>query len=86
MEIKNRFPFFRKSKYVYLDSGATTQVPDIVIHGINQALEFRGNPNRSSHHVAERSLELLEKAKKPFLILLEQKKMKLSSLATPQNQ
>ncbi len=63
MEIRSRFPFFRKNNYIYLDSAATTQVPDGVIKGITQTLEFRGNPNRSAHNVAGRSLELLEEAK-----------------------
>lgn len=63
MQTRSRFPFFRKNNYIYLDSSATTQVPDVVIRGITQPLEFRGNPNRSSHNVAERSQELLEDAK-----------------------
>lgn len=63
MQIRSRFPFFRKNNYIYLDSSATTQVPDVVIRGITQSLEFRGNPNRSSHNVAERSLDLLDEAR-----------------------
>ena len=63
MEIKNRFSFFRNNNYVYLDSSATTQVPDTVINGLKQTLEYRGNPNRSSHNPAKRNLELLENAK-----------------------
>ena len=63
MLLKNKFPFFRKTKYIYLDSAATTQVPDIVIQGITQTLEFRGNPGRSAHGVSNRNQELLENAK-----------------------
>lgn len=73
MQIRSRFPFFRKNNYIYLDSSATTQVPDIVIRGITQSLEFRGNPNRSSHSVAERSLELLDVAKETIASFINAK-------------
>lgn len=63
MEIKSKFQFFRKNNYIYLDSAATTQVPDLVIKGVVGALEFRGNPSRSTHNVAKRSSELLDAAK-----------------------
>lgn len=63
MEIKNRFPFFRKNNYTYLDSAATTQVPDLVIKSINQTLEFRGNPHRSSHKVSTKNAQLLDEAR-----------------------
>jgi cysteine desulfurase/selenocysteine lyase len=65
MEIRNRFPFFRKNAdYVYLDSAATTQTVDVAINGVKQALEYCGNPNRSAHRLAKRNEQLLEKAKK----------------------
>lgn len=73
MQIRSRFPFFRKNNYIYLDSSATTQVPDVVIRGITQSLEFRGNPNRSSHSVAERSLELLDGAKETIASFINAK-------------
>ena len=63
MEIRSRFPFFRKNNYTYLDSAATTQVPDVVIQGISQVLEYRGNPNRSAHVTAVRNEELLNEAR-----------------------
>ncbi len=64
MEIKSKFGFFRKFNLNYLDSAATTQVPDVVIRAVDQVLEFRGNPSRSSHAVALRSEEALEEARK----------------------
>jgi cysteine desulfurase/selenocysteine lyase len=59
MEIKSKFEFFRRNNLIYLDSSATTQVPDVVVRGLEQALEYRGNPSRSSHTVAKKSEELL---------------------------
>lgn len=63
MQIKSKFPFFRKNNFTYLDSAATTQVPDTVLKSVFDALEYRGNPNRSSHDAANRSLSILEKSK-----------------------
>ena len=48
MEIKSKFEFFRRNNLIYLDNAATTQVPDGVIRGLEQALEYRGNPSRSA--------------------------------------
>lgn len=47
--IKNQFDFFRTNDLIYLDSGATTQIPDSVIDTINQHLKYRGNPGRGEH-------------------------------------
>lgn len=63
MQIKYRFPAFRKQNIIYLDNGATTQIPDAVERGVEQALELRGNPGRSSHQLARKSAELLEEAR-----------------------
>lgn len=63
MEIKSRFPFFCKNNYTYLDSAATTQVPDVVIQGVSQALEYRGNPGRSAHTLSERNQKLIDKVR-----------------------
>ncbi len=63
MDIKLRFPFFRKNNYIYLDSAATTQVPDIVIQGVSQTLEYRGNPGRGTHILSERNKKLIDKAR-----------------------
>jgi cysteine desulfurase/selenocysteine lyase len=63
MEIKSKFQFFRRHNLTYLDSAATTQVPDLVVRAIDQVLEYRGNPDRSAHPVAVRSKELLEEAR-----------------------
>jgi cysteine desulfurase/selenocysteine lyase len=63
MEIKSKFEFFRRNNLNYLDSAATTQVPDAVIRGVDQALSYRGNPSRSSHVVSEKAEELLTEAR-----------------------
>ena len=63
MNVKSRFPFFRKNNYTYLDSSATTQVPDIVITGVSQTLEYRGNPNRSAHILSEKNAKLVDNAR-----------------------
>ena len=63
MEIKSKFNFFRRHNLTYLDSAATTQVPDLVVRAVEQVLEYRGNPERSAHAVAIRNKELLEEAR-----------------------
>ncbi len=63
MEIKSRFEFFRRDNITYLDSAATTQVPDQVIRSVEQVLQYRGNPSRSAHLVSLRNEELLAEAR-----------------------
>ena len=63
MEIKSKFEFFRRNNLIYLDNAATTQVPDLVLRGIEQVLNYRGNPSRSAHVVAEKAEELLIEAR-----------------------
>ncbi|MFA5872201.1 MAG: aminotransferase class V-fold PLP-dependent enzyme [Parcubacteria group bacterium] len=63
MELKSRFDFFRRRNLTYLDSAATTQVPDMVIRALDQALHYRGNPSRSAHEVALRNEELIAEAR-----------------------
>ncbi len=63
MQTREKFPFFRNNNYIYFDSAATTQVPATVIQGVNQSLEYRGNPGRSGHALATRSEKLLQNAK-----------------------
>ncbi len=63
MEIKSRFEFFRRNNLNYLDSAATTQVPDLVIRAVDQVLNYRGNPSRSAHSPAKKSEELLVEAR-----------------------
>ena len=63
MNVRARFACFQTENCTYLDSAATTQVPDVVLAGIARALVQRGNPNRSAHRIAERSHALLEEAK-----------------------
>ena len=63
MEIRSRFHFFRQFNLNYLDSAATTQVPDLVVQSVDRILNYRGNPSRSSHAVASRNEDLLEEAR-----------------------
>ena len=63
MEIKSKFEFFRRNNLNYLDSAATTQVPDLVIRAVDQVLNYRGNPSRSAHSPAKKSEELLVEAR-----------------------
>lgn len=63
MEIKSKFEFFRRNNLIYLDSGATTQVPDIVVRDIEQSLNYRGNPSRSAHILAQKNEKLLVEAR-----------------------
>tara|TARA_B100001971_G_scaffold7939_1_gene6501 strand:+ start:327 stop:3380 length:3054 start_codon:yes stop_codon:yes gene_type:complete len=63
MEIKSRFEFFRRNNVTYLDSAATTQVPDLVIRSVEQTLQYRGNPSRSAHIVSLRNEELIKKSR-----------------------
>src|SRR3989344_2414741 len=63
IDLKSSFEFFRKNNLVYLDSAATTQVPDDVIRAVKQVLEYRGNPNSDSHIVADKNKRWLEDAR-----------------------
>lgn len=63
MEIKSKFQFFRQNNLTYLDSAATTQVPDSVVRSVEQSLEYKGNPSRSSHVVAAKNEQLLDEAR-----------------------
>lgn len=59
MEIKSRFEFFRKNNLIYLDNAATTQAPDVVVRGVERVLNYRGNPGRSDHILAQKNEGLL---------------------------
>ncbi len=61
--IRKQFKVFRQSKYVYLDSAAMTPAPSVVVKAVQEALDFRGNPNRSAHPLAQRSGRLLDEAR-----------------------
>ncbi|MBP7708044.1 aminotransferase class V-fold PLP-dependent enzyme [Candidatus Pacearchaeota archaeon] len=63
VDIKSKFEFFRKNNFVYLDNAATTQVPDTVINAVDQILEYRGNPHRGAHVVAEKNGKALGEAR-----------------------
>ena len=62
--IRKKFKVFRQSNYVYLDSAAMTPTPTSVVNVIQQALDFRGNPNRSAHPLAQRSGRILDESRK----------------------
>jgi cysteine desulfurase / selenocysteine lyase len=63
IELKSKFTFFRANNFVYLDSAATTQVPDKVIQIVRSSLENRGNPHRGAHTLATKNEEKLELAR-----------------------
>lgn len=63
MEIKSKFRFFRQNNFTYLDSAATTQVPDTVIQSVSQTLGYRGNPGRSAHVVSNKNQKIIDKAR-----------------------
>ncbi len=63
MEIKSKFEFFRRNNLVYLDSAATTQVPDIVVREVERVLNYRGNPGRSAHIIARKAEEWVAEAR-----------------------
>ena len=63
IDIKSKFEFFRKNNLVYLDNSATTQVPDEVVRAVDQVLEYRGNPNRGAHIVADKNKRWIEEAR-----------------------
>lgn len=77
MNVRARFACFQTENCTYLDSAATTQVPDVVLAGIARALVQRGNPNRSAHRIAERSHALLEEAKEAIASFLKAKKSEI---------
>jgi cysteine desulfurase/selenocysteine lyase len=77
MNVRSRFACFQTENCTYLDSAATTQVPDVVLAGIARALFQRGNPNRSAHRIAERSHALLEEAKEAIASFLKAKKSEI---------
>lgn len=63
MKTRSKFEFFRRNNLVYLDSAATTQVPDQVIRAVDQVLKYRGNPHRSAHIIAQKNEEILSESR-----------------------
>ncbi|MBX4198057.1 cysteine desulfurase [Candidatus Parcubacteria bacterium] len=62
--VRKKFKVFRQSNYLYLDSAAMTPTPTQVVSAVQHAMDFRGNPNRSAHPLAQRSGKLLDDARK----------------------
>lgn len=61
--IKDKFAFFRTNNYVYLDNAATTQVPELVVRTIADSLNYKGNPHRGAHKLAERNGKFITEAR-----------------------
>ncbi len=64
MNLKSKFQFFRKYNFTYLDSSATTQTPDKVVRVTQNSLEYKGNPHRGSHIIAQKNEEAISRARK----------------------
>lgn len=66
-KFKQQFPLFSQlenSELVYLDNAATTQRPQQVINAITQFyLSSNGNTHRSSHRLARKATEMVERAR-----------------------
>lgn len=66
--IKNIFPFFKKTKNIYLDSAATTQKPKEVIDSYIEYVEMmNSNSGRSSYDLAYNSSKIMEETRKDIL-------------------
>lgn len=61
-DYKSHFPFFTAyPQSVYLDSASTTQLPQLVIDTVTQALvHARGNPGRGSYPLAQKNMAMIE--------------------------
>ena len=67
-KIRNDFPILNQEIYgkslIYLDNGATTQKPNIVIDKINSFYyKFNSNIHRAVHYLSGKSTEEYEKAR-----------------------
>lgn len=66
--IKEFFPFFKKTKNIYLDSAATTQKPKEVIESFIEYVEImNSNSGRSSYDLAYNSSKIIEETRKDIL-------------------
>jgi cysteine desulfurase/selenocysteine lyase len=64
INVKKDFPFFKKTKLVYLDSAATTQKPKKVIDAITDYYEsHNANVHRGVYSLAEETTQLYELAR-----------------------
>lgn len=78
MQLKSKFSFFRQNNLVYLDSAATSQVPDAVVSIVRQTLEYRGNPNRSSHKPAAHNSEIYEQSRETIASFINAQKTEIA--------
>lgn len=63
-DIKNEFPLLRNSNIVYLDNGATTQKPQMVIDAIDSFYKLNNaNPHRGSYKLSISATDLYEKTR-----------------------
>lgn len=64
INVKKDFPFFKKTKLVYLDSAATAQKPKVVIDAIKNYYEkHNANVHRGVYGLAEDTTQLYESAR-----------------------
>ncbi|MEK7183444.1 MAG: cysteine desulfurase [Patescibacteria group bacterium] len=60
-DVKLQFPALHDDRVVYLDSAATTQMPEVVLKAVSDYERAgRGNPHRGLHDFAARATELLQ--------------------------
>lgn len=63
--MKQQFPIFNKHKdLIYLDTAATSQIPQVVIDGMKDFLETsNGSPHRGLHKLSQGATEVYEQSK-----------------------
>ena len=64
MNLKNDFPILKDNKITYLDSGATTQKPAVVLDAVKKYYEENNaNPHRGAYSLSIKATEEYDKAK-----------------------
>lgn len=65
MEYKKDFPIFKNREISYLDNGATTQKPEVVINAINDFYKkYNANPHRGSYTLSVEATKMYEDTRK----------------------